>query len=121
MKIKCFWSYGLDLFGGEIQSKKEHIGLIMPPTYEINHGNELLRSSSKFDPINVKLANRILIFADTRYRFGRVNLAQKEGTQSDKTLYPTRKYWMGVFEPLNSIGVRFNFKIAKANGPYTSL
>lgn len=105
---KVFLSYGLELFA-EKSNQKGTYWVDYPPTYEINHKMTYFGVAPNLT-INVKLANRILIFADTRYRFGRVNLAQKESTHSEKTLYPTRSYWMSIFEPLNSIGVRFNFK-----------
>ena len=105
---KVFLGYGLELFE-EISNQRGTYWVDYHSTYEINHRKNY-RGIAPNLTINVKLDSRILIFADTRYRFGRVSLVQKENTQSDKELFPSRTYWLNIFEPLNSIGVRFKFK-----------
>ena len=59
--------------------------------------------------INLKLADGIFVFADTRYRVGHVNLHQIESTEPDNELYPKKSYWSGIFEPFNAVGLRFRF------------
>lgn len=105
---KVFLSYGLELFE-EVSNQKGTYWVDYPPTYEINHRKNYLGVAPDLT-INLKLDRRILIFADTRYRIGRVSLAQNESTQPNKELYPSRNYWLNIFEPLNSVGIRFNFK-----------
>jgi len=105
---RVFLGYGLELFD-EISNQKGGYWVDYPPTYEINHRKNYLGIAPNLT-INVKLDRRIIFFADTRYRFGRVHLTQKESTQPGKVLYPETTSWSGIFEPLNSIGVRFNFE-----------
>ncbi len=103
---KVFLSYGLELFD-ELSSQRGIYWVDYPPTYEINHRKNYLGIAPNLT-INVKLEPRILLFAETRYRFGRANFHQRESTQPGKELYPPRSFWLAIFEPLNSIGIRFN-------------
>jgi len=102
---KVFLSYGLEIFG-EFSNHKGTYWLDYPPDYEINHRKNYVGVAPSLT-FNVNLADRIVLFTDARFRFGRVKLNQRESTQISKELYKDRAYWLGVFEPVNSIGVKF--------------
>ena len=106
---KVFLSYGLELFE-EISNQKGTYWIdYYPEGYDINHRKNYF-GIAPILTINFKLDSRILIFVDTRYKFGRVNFVQKESTLSNRELYSSNNFWLNIYEPINSIGLRFNFK-----------
>ncbi len=104
---RVFLTYGLELFG-EFSTIQGTYWVDYPPTYEINHRKNYVGFAPSLE-IGIRVIDNIILFAETRYRFGMVNLIQIESTQMDKELFSNQKYWLSLFEPLNSIGVRFNY------------
>jgi len=97
--------YGLELFG-EFSTQTGTYWVDYPPTYEINHRKEYLGIAPSLK-LNLRIVDRIIFFAETRYRLGMASLVAIESTQPNKELFPNREYWLNLFEPLNSIGLRF--------------
>jgi hypothetical protein len=101
---RLFLNYGLEAFG-EFSTQKGTYWVDYPPTYEINHRKSYLGIAPSLE-LNLRIVDRIIFFVETRYRLGMVNLIPIESTQSNKELYPNQKYWLNLFEPLNSVGLR---------------
>ncbi len=103
---RVFLTYGLELFG-EFSTLQGTYWVDYPPTYEINHKKNYIGFAPSLE-IGIRVIDNIILFAETRYRFGVVDLIQIESTQMDKELFENRSYWLNLYEPLNAIGVRFN-------------
>jgi hypothetical protein len=103
---RVFLTYGLELFG-EFLTLKGIYWVDYPPTYEINHRKNFIGFAPSLE-IGIRVIDSIILFAETRYRFGMVNLIQIESTQIDKELFGNRSYWLNLYEPLNAIGLRVN-------------
>lgn len=102
---KLFLSYGLEVFD-ELSSLEGTYSRDYPPDNDVNHRKNYVGIAPNLG-INLKLAERIVFFADTRFRFGRVELAQKGSSKSGNELFHNRAYWSNVYEPLNAFGLRF--------------
>lgn len=101
---RFFLGYGLELFG-ELSKLQGNYWVDHPPEYEINHRKYFAGLAPSIQ-LNLRLSKRILLFADTRYRFGRAYRKALDPTQSDKMLFHERNYRMRVWEPLNAVGIR---------------
>ena len=104
-KRRFYLSCSMELFG-EIDEQKGDYWVDYPPLYEINH----IRNYIGFAPslkANFRITKRISIYADARYKFGKVKMTGDILTKRGKTLYPDRSFKVNIFEPLNSFGLRF--------------
>ncbi len=102
---RFFLNFGMELFA-ELANQKGTYWVDYPPTYEINHRKNYLGIAPSIE-LNLRIVDRIIFFVETRYRFGMVNLTPIENTQPNKELFPNQKYWLNLFDPINSIGLRF--------------
>ena len=102
---RFFINFGLELFG-EFTTQQGIYWVDYPPTYEINHRKTYYGIAPSLE-LNLRIIDRLLIFVETIYRLGMVNLIPIESTQLNMELYPDQKYWLNLYEPINSIGVRF--------------
>ena len=102
---RFYLNYGLELFG-EFSTQAGTYWVDYPPTYEINHQRKYIGIAPNIR-LNLRIVDRVIIFFESRYRFGMLNSAAIESTQPNKELLRSHKYWLNLFEPLSSIGVKF--------------
>lgn len=105
-KRNFFLSYGIMLFG-EFAKLKGTYWVDYPPNYEINHRKTVIGLAPGVT-INFSLTDKILLFAKTRVKVGRASVTRIEQTLPGYELYPSRLFWSIIYEPIQSIGVRFN-------------
>ncbi|WP_417608665.1 hypothetical protein [Owenweeksia hongkongensis] len=79
----------------------------VPNEYELNHWRGYFGIAPSFS-INFKLTDRIVFFADTRFRFGKMTFSGTETTSWTNTLYQDHSEWVGLYDPLNNLGFRIN-------------
>ncbi len=99
---RIFLGYGIEIFGefselsGNYSYNKKY--------YSVDHRYSYFGIAPSL-ALNLRIIDRVLFFIDTKYRFGQVSLTKKDKNRPE--LYKDKTHWESIFDPINSIGVRF--------------
>jgi len=91
---------------GEFSSIAGEYWTDVPPQYDVNHKINYFGLAPNLT-LNLKVTKKIILFAESRLRIGRIFLTQKQSLFSNRELYPNKQYWLSNFDFLNAMGVRF--------------
>ena len=102
---RFFVNFGLELFG-EFETLEGSYVVDYPGHYVIDHQKTYFGFAPSLE-LNLRIVDCLLLFTEARYRMGIVNLTAVGDAPQYGMLFPNRKYWANLFEPINAIGVRF--------------
>ncbi len=102
---RIFLGYGLEIFG----EFSELLGLYhLPPenALVVDHRYNYIGIAPSLT-LNIRIIDRLLFFVGNRYRLGKVYLTKKDSNNYRGNQYQNKTYWESTFDPINSIGIRF--------------
>ncbi len=96
---------GIEFFNENTQLKGFYI-LDYPPVYRIDHKKNYFGVAPSLE-LNLKITDKIILYAESRYRIGHANLKSIGKSDERYEIFPELNYWQFQFDLLNAIGLKF--------------
>ena len=99
-------SYGLEFFS-EFSQSSGSVRDDVPPIYEINHKTSYY-GLAPLIKLNVRIFDNAFLTLSSRFRYGKVALVDKRTSTEQVIPNLETNYWLSIFEPINSFGLRIS-------------